>query len=121
MSVVLAEPPTVSDRVYAPTPGDVWQTTVSYYGAEYQEIEELELGYEVLRPIPVEIKRADDSTFVARFAEANIAIGGFDAQDAFQSLVAEILDAFDTLTEEAHLTGSAAEQLRVLRAYIAKA
>ena len=58
---------------------------------------------------------------IATFQEANIAIGGFDRQDAYQSFVAEILDTFDVLTEEEYLGPDAAAQLQVLRTYIGKA
>lgn len=77
-------------------------------------------GYIVLQPIPIIIERVDDS-FLATFEEANIAIGGVNRQDAYQSLVAEILDTFDALTEEGHLGPDAAAQLQVLRTYIGKA
>jgi hypothetical protein len=76
----------------------------------------------VLRPILIEIERIGDTDFTASFKEANIAIGGLDRQDAYQALVAEILDTFDALTEEENNLGpDAATQLQTLRAYIVKA
>ena len=79
-------------------------------------------GYVVLRPIPIKIERVNEGGFLATFSEANIAIGGLDYQDAYQSLVAEILDTFDTLTEEEErLSPDAAAQLQVLRTYIGQA
>ena len=79
-----------------------------------------EEDYTVLRPIPYQIKqlRADD--FLATFDEGNIAIGGDDAQDAYQSLVAEILDTLDRLSSESRLSPAASRQLETLRRYIVK-
>ena len=81
------------------------------------EIDSLEDGYLVLRPIPVRYERHAHGT-IASFVQANIAISGVDAQDAYQALVAEILDTFDFLTAEPVLSESAAKQLNVLRDYI---
>lgn len=88
--------------------------------AENLAINDLEAGYTVLAPIPVTIELVEDATYLARFDEANIAITGTDKQDAYQSLVAEVLDTFDMLATEANLAPAAAAQLAVLRAYIAK-
>ena len=84
-------------------------------------INTLEDGYPVLKPIPYEIERIADGDFLATFQAANIAISGFDAQDAYQSLVAEILDTFDALVDEPRLGQDAAAQLQILRTYIGKA
>jgi hypothetical protein len=83
-------------------------------------INSLEEGYVVLLPIPVQISRSTDGTYLASFEEANIAIGGADPQDAYQSLVAEILDTIDTLIDEPRLSPPAAAQLQVLRNYVFK-
>ena len=85
------------------------------------QITSLEEGYAVLRPIPYKIEKIHDGNYQASFREANIAIGGVDEQDAYQSLVAEILDTFDTLTDEPLLVPDLILQLQVLRTYIAKA
>lgn len=103
---------------------DLWQTTVSWYGQgpECGVIERLEDGYEVLQPIPYEIDVINEGDCMASFDEANIAIGGSDAGDAYQALLANILDTFDSLVaEEGRLSPQAADQLRILRTYIGKA
>ena len=79
-----------------------------------------EAGYRILQPIPVEIRRVGIGDFEASFREANIAISGSDSDDAYQALVAEILDTFDGLTEDKNLGISAAEQLRILKTYIVR-
>lgn len=78
-----------------------------------------EAGYRVLRPIPFEIRRIGIGDFEASFSEANISISGSDMDDAYQALVAEILDTFDLLPKERKLGPDAAGQLRILRTYIA--
>lgn len=88
---------------------------------ETGEIRRLEDGYDLIRPIPYRIERMDEGEFRASFDEANIAISGVGRQDAYQSLVAEILDTFDTLTGEEQLSPATAAQLDVLRTYIARA
>ena len=80
-----------------------------------------EAGYHVLQPIPVEIKRVGIGDFEASFREANIAMSGSDRDDAFQALVAEILETFDVLFTEQSLGPDAAEQRRILRTYIVRA
>ena len=138
MNILLAEPPIMSERIDASltesvvaaqyadldTTSDLWQTAVSCWhdqGTEFDLIDALEDGYVVLNPIPVEIKRVDDTTYLASFKEANIAMSGFDRQDAYQSLVAEILDTFDALVDERRPSPDAAAQLQVLRTYLGKA
>lgn len=81
-----------------------------------------EEGYALLKPIPITIERIDDADYLASFKEANIAISGSDSQDAFQSLVAEILDTFDSLSEEEENLGrDAAAQFDLLKGYVVKA
>ena len=77
-------------------------------------------GYHTLQPIPVEIQEIAPEDFLASFREANIAISGSDNDDAYQALVAEILDTFDVLIEERNLGPDAAEKLRTLSTYIAR-
>lgn len=79
-----------------------------------------EAGYDILQPIPVEIRRVAPGDFLASFRKANIAISGSDNDDACQALVAEILDTFDVLNEEQHLGPDAAEKLRTLSTYIVR-
>jgi hypothetical protein len=79
-----------------------------------------EAGYDVLRSIPAEIQKVAPEDFIATFRDANIAISGIDRDDAYEALLAEILDTFDSLTEEKSLGKSAAKQLRLLQKYIAK-
>ena len=79
-----------------------------------------EPGYQVLQPIPVEIEKVAPGDFLASFRKANISIPGIDNDDAYEALEAEILDTFDSLTEAKSLGKSSAEQLRVLKRYIAK-
>ena len=88
---------------------------------EHVQIDSLgEAGYRILQPIPVEIRRVEPGDFLASFREANVAISGSDNNDAFQALVAEILDTYDVLTEERNLGPDAAEQLRILNTYIVR-
>lgn len=68
----------------------------------------------------MEIRRVDVGDYEARFREANIAIAGTDSHDALQALVSEILDTFDILLTEPALGPDAAEQRRILSAYIAR-
>lgn len=131
---VLAEP-SISQRVEIPheddaavkifeVPGDLLLTAMvvnATADVETGTIDDLgEDGYRLLQPIPYEINplRADD--FLATFDEGNIGISGDDAQDAYQSLVAEILDTFDRLSSEPRLSPAASRQLEVLRRYIVK-
>ncbi len=79
-----------------------------------------EAEYRVKRPIPVEIERLDVGEYEARFREANVAIGGTDRQDAYQALVADILDTFDLLTENDNLGRNLVEQRHALQSYIAR-
>ncbi len=107
---VTAPPP----RAVLPNPSTNERTT--------EEITDLgEAGYRVLRPIPVEINRIGPEDYQASWVEANIAIAGRDSQDAYQALVAEILDTFDTLAREPKLCQAAARQRQLLLAYIARA
>lgn len=135
--IAVLEAPFVSKRITAYAPADrststfadiefapvLWEASYHFFdrGPEILEIDSLEIGYLVLRPIVVEIRRTDDKTFTASFDEANIAIAGADAQDAYQSLVAEILDVFDALSSEVALSPFAKQQLSVLETYIVKA
>ena len=80
-----------------------------------------EAGYHVLQPIPVEIRRVGIGDFEASFREANIAISGSDQDDAYQALVAEILETFDVLLTEQNLGPDATEQRRILVTYIVRA
>ena len=79
-----------------------------------------EAGYHVLKPIPVRIKRIGPLDFEASFREANIAMSGSDSQDAYEALVADILETFEVLTAEQTLGPDAAEQLRILSTYVVK-
>ena len=79
-----------------------------------------EAGYHTLQPIPVEIQEVATEDFLASFREANIAISGSDSDDAYQALVAEILETFDVLIEERNLGPDAAEKLRLLSTYIVR-
>ncbi len=71
-----------------------------------------------MRPFCVQITRIGVANFEASFREANVAISGTDRDDAYQALVAEILDTFDILAEEGDLIPRAVEQLEILRKYI---
>jgi hypothetical protein len=91
-------------------------------GIEVGAIDHLdEVGYALLRPIPYRIEQLRAGDFLATFADANIGIGGVDAQDAYQSLIAEILDTFDTLISQERLSTAAVQQLRVLQTYLVRA
>lgn len=86
---------------------------------EYMWVDDLGEGrYRVRRPFSVRVTRIGIGNFEASFREGNIAISGTDRDDAYQALVAEILDTLDILTEEPNLIPSAVRQLQVLRKYI---
>lgn len=75
--------------------------------------------YTLLRAIPVRIEQVAAGDFLADFTEANIAISGETYQEAFQNLIAEILNAFENFsTEEASLGPEPTRQLKVLRNYL---
>ena len=127
---------TSSTRVYVPQItqatahyGDVdtdllWTTVLNSWseqGVEIIPVDELEDGYQVLQLILARIERIGAGNYLASFEEANIAISGEDSQEAYQNLVAEILDTFDTLLAEERLSPAAVNQLAALRNYIVKA
>ncbi len=88
---------------------------------EHVWIDDLGEGvYRVHQPFSIKITRIGVGNFEASFREANIAISGIDRDDAYQALVAEILDTLDTLVEEPNLIPRAAKQLHILREYIAQ-
>ena len=88
---------------------------------EHVWIDDLRDGvYRVRQPFSIKITRIGAGNFEASFREANIAISGIDRDDAYQALVAEILDTLDTLAEEPNLIPHAARQLQILREYIAQ-
>ncbi len=110
-------PPTGS--LLAWLPGDA--TTNTTPRDESVWIEDLGEGdYCVRQPFFVRITKIGPGDFEASFPEANIAMSGIDSDDAYQALVAEILDTFDLLAGERVLIPAAAEQFRILREYIAK-
>jgi hypothetical protein len=79
---------------------------------------ELEKGYTVLRPIPVKIRKSDDS-YIASFDEANIHASGETWSDAALSLKSLILDIYDSLiTETAPLGPGPKRQLATLLRYV---
>ena len=115
----------------------VWESTLATGAFQYAEIVPAsadpydecaaddildlgEAGYRVRKPIPVRIKRIGPLDFEASFREANIAMSGSDSQDAYEALLADILETFDVLTAEQTLGPDAAEQLRILSTYIVK-
>lgn len=78
-------------------------------------------AYIVREPIPVMIERLGESDFLARFVQANLAMSGETEQEAFQNLVAEILDAFDALSQErTNLGPEPVRQLDVLDKYLVR-
>jgi len=79
-----------------------------------------EVGYQVIAPLPYRIERANDGGYIARIEPANIGISGTSWHDAYQALIAELLDTFDTLRAEANLGAGAAEQLAILNDHILK-
>jgi len=113
--VLLTGDPIVSE-------GDWGRIVALFYETPVTEgwIEDLEVGYLVRQPIPYAIERIGEGDYLASFSEANIAIGGANPQDAYQALVAEILDTFDLLTAEQHLHADAAAQRQVLEMHIVK-
>jgi hypothetical protein len=133
MSLLLAEPPISTERIdvseddivtavfIAEEANSLWKMAFDWSDQQDGTIRDLEDGYQVLRPIPYRIVRQENGEFLAQFTEANIAITGTDQHDAYQSLIAEILDTYDVLTSEQQLSPAAAEQMATLRTYLVKA
>ena len=91
------------------------------YHVTYDTITDLgDAGYQAIKTIIVEIRKIGPGDYEAAFKNANIAICGISSRDAYQALVATILDTFDVLTAEPRLSPRSARQLRVLRTYIGK-
>ncbi len=99
-----------------------WQTLVEGWQEDPAAdcIDTLEDGDLVIKPIRVTYKHTKDSV-TAMFADANIAMSGVDTQDAYQSLIAEILDTFDTLSVEPILAPEAVAQFEILKNHIGRA
>lgn len=75
--------------------------------------------YALLEPIPVKIETVGDGDYIASFDEANIAISGETYQEAFQNLIAEILNSFENfIREEGNLGPEPSRQLRILKRYL---
>ena len=90
-------------------------TNMSYYylGLEYSAHASFS------KPIPVTITQIGPRDFQASFVEAKMAMSGTDPTDAYESLVAFVLDAVEDLVkEEDNLGLGPREQLRVLRKYM---
>ena len=76
--------------------------------------------FEVVRPFTISIAAVDDDSFVAEFPEANIAMAGETAADAYERLIENLTDVFDLYTrEESSLGPGPRHQLAILRKYIA--
>lgn len=75
--------------------------------------------YTLRRPIPVKIETVGDEDYLASFDEANIAISGETYQEAFQNLVAEVLNSFENfIREETNLGPEPSRQLKILKRYL---
>ena len=68
---------------------------ISIYGRTNLDLIERIAGYTILRPIPVTYEEMSDTDVQAGFEPANIAISGTSRQDAYQSLIEELVTAFD--------------------------
>ncbi|MGO9056340.1 MAG: hypothetical protein ACLQU2_03005 [Candidatus Binataceae bacterium] len=76
--------------------------------------------YRLLKPITVQVKCLGEDDFLASFSDADMAISGDSAQEAFQNLAAHILDVLEVFEQEESTLGpEPARQLAVLRDYIA--
>jgi hypothetical protein len=76
--------------------------------------------YTLLKPIPVKIERIGENDWVASFEDANLGMSGESQQEAFQNLIADILDTFETFGREEHNLGpEPSRQMAILREYIA--
>lgn len=75
--------------------------------------------YTLLQPIPIRIEKVEEDDFLACFEEANISMSGETPDEAFQNLIADILEAFELFcTEETTLGPEPTRQLDVLRRYL---
>jgi len=77
--------------------------------------------YQILKPIPVRVRRDTDLEFTATFQQGNLSIGGTSYRDAFQALIYEILDVFDHFRVNKDSLGPGPErQLAILERHIVK-
>ena len=94
--------------------------TTNTNGAYYHFSLEYSARESFSTPIPVTITKTGYRDFQASFIEANMAMSGTDPADAYESLIAFVLDmAEDLVKEEGNLGLGPREQLRVLRKYMA--
>jgi hypothetical protein len=84
-------------------------------------LNDLEDGYRILKPIPVDIREAEDS-FVASFTTANINSSGDSWEEAVTNLQSLLLDMYDSLLSEKPnaLGREPKRQLAVLQSFIIK-
>lgn len=84
-------------------------------------LNELEQGYEVLKPIPVAIRKVGGS-FVASVTTANVHSSGDTWDEAVENLQSLLLDMYDSLLSErpATLGREPQRQLSVLQSFILK-
>jgi hypothetical protein len=76
--------------------------------------------FTLIRSIRVIVEEAAPQEFIASFREANIAMSGQSIEHALQNLTADILNAYEDLTEERPemLGPGPRQQLEVLRTYL---
>ncbi len=75
-------------------------------------------GFQVLKPIPVEIEYYTDDEFVASWPEAGAAITSDSATGSIQALKFEIVESYEIFKKENHLGAELQQQLVVLEEYL---
>ena len=104
-------------RTYAPVPNFV-------RSASHSTIEDVievlpDTNYELLQPIPVQLKLGEDGGWIARFEAANIGMAGNNPEEAKELLSYYLIDAMESfLEEEKSLIPKLKRDLDALRRYI---
>ena len=81
-------------------------------------LRELDPSIEVIKPIPIVIRKADEG-YVARFVKANVAASGDTRAEARENLKAMIVDTFENyLRHQAVLGIGPQQQLAALQSYL---
>lgn len=106
-------------KLHKETVNDAWTPEFTYLDDIL--LSELEIGFGVIKPIPIKLQLVD-SGFVASFVAANISTSGGTWDEATSNLTLLIIDVFELLLSHApsQLGPGPRRQLSVLRSFITK-